>query len=310
MSHQAVTWAYEQDVQPTGAKFVLVTLANYANADGYCYPSQITLARDTGQSERAVRNHLDALEASGYLLRERRHAKSGHRKSDGFWLVGFRPLPADVAGSQPAEPAARPPAESAASETSLPATIVEPTGNYRHSLPADSAATIRGMNRQYEPSEEPSVLARAVAPRKGQRDIHWDTQVEIFGFSPARKTPEHGRWNKAVAIWRAMNATPDDMRRAALLYVERYPNMDFNAFALANRAENLLRGNRPQAPPSVNSIKNPGIRALVETTDEEYDDAARRFRRQDRRPGELFGDPRRLGAGEEAPKPDVLRRAR
>ena len=63
MSHQAVTWAYEQDVTPSGAKFVLVTIANYASGEGYCYPGQGKLAKDTGLSERSVRAHLDRLEA-------------------------------------------------------------------------------------------------------------------------------------------------------------------------------------------------------------------------------------------------------
>ena len=145
MSHQAVVWAYEQDVQPSGSKFVLVTLA-----------------KDTGQSVRAVRAHVAKLEDAGVLVRERRHAKSGHRRSDGFWLVGFKALPADVAANQPAEPAARPPATVAASEPSLPANNVAPTGNYRHSLPADSAAPYIERTVSIDPSEEPRGYATEV----------------------------------------------------------------------------------------------------------------------------------------------------
>jgi hypothetical protein len=155
VSHQAVTWAYEQDIQPCGTKFVLVTLANYANSDGYCYPSQETLAKDTGLSVRAVRDHIGKLEAVGCVQRERRHAKSGQRRSDGFWLVGFKALPADVAASQPADSAASQPARVAASATSLPADSVKPTGNERQSLPAESAAPYIEGTVNIEPSEEP-----------------------------------------------------------------------------------------------------------------------------------------------------------
>jgi hypothetical protein len=86
MSNQAVTWAYAQDVKPAGAKFVLVTLANFADADGHCYPSQRRLAEDSGLSERAVRDHLTALEARDFIRRSARRRKDGSRTSDAFDL--------------------------------------------------------------------------------------------------------------------------------------------------------------------------------------------------------------------------------
>lgn len=85
MSHWASTWAYEQDIQPCGRKFVLVALAGFADEDGFCYPSQDTLATMTGQEVRSVQRHLVALEKGGLIKRKHRR-KEGHRTSDGYTL--------------------------------------------------------------------------------------------------------------------------------------------------------------------------------------------------------------------------------
>jgi len=87
MSTWAVNWAYEQTVKPATRKFVLVSLANFADENGYCFPSQQTLASMTDQGVSTVREHLKALESEGIISREHRYAKQGGgRTSDGFWL--------------------------------------------------------------------------------------------------------------------------------------------------------------------------------------------------------------------------------
>lgn len=63
-------------------KYLLMTLANYADADGSCFPSQSRLADDTGLSERSVRSHLDALEEQGLIVRTARRRADGSRASD------------------------------------------------------------------------------------------------------------------------------------------------------------------------------------------------------------------------------------
>lgn len=86
MSVWASTWAYEQTVKPASRKFTLVALANFANEDGYCFPSQETLASMTDQGVSTVREHLKTLEADKFISREPRYKKGGGRTSDGFWL--------------------------------------------------------------------------------------------------------------------------------------------------------------------------------------------------------------------------------
>ena len=100
MSFWTEKWAYEQQPGSSGAKFVLVCLAHYADENAYCYPSQKKLAAMTGMKERTVRSHLAQLEEDGYIRREERRADSGYRTSDGIWLKMEEhelKLPAEIA---------------------------------------------------------------------------------------------------------------------------------------------------------------------------------------------------------------------
>ena len=95
MSITALNWAFSAKVKSSNAKFILVALSNYADEDGYCYPSQARLARDTGQSERSVRRHLAQLEADQWITRSERRRKNGSRTSDAFnlnWAERKRPI--------------------------------------------------------------------------------------------------------------------------------------------------------------------------------------------------------------------------
>jgi hypothetical protein len=87
MSSWATSWAYEQDVKPCGTKAVLVALAHFADADGFCYPGQELLADMTAQGTSTVREHLKKLEHAGLINRQHRYGKDGKRMSDGFNLL-------------------------------------------------------------------------------------------------------------------------------------------------------------------------------------------------------------------------------
>ncbi len=286
-----MTWAYAQDIQPSSAKFVLVTLANYASPDGYCYPSQETLARDTGQSPRSVWSHLADMESRGILVRERRNDKHGHRKSDGFWLVGFKPLPEESASSLPEESASR--------NESLLATSAIPTRNERQSLLATAAEPYIEGTVSIEPSVEPSVTARTRA-----RDEHWDVLVDIFGFSPTPKTDEHGAWNRALKTWRAIGATADDVRYVADRYREEYPRMAFTVSAITRHAEQLLHGTRP--PPSITEL-HPAHQAIAAYRREDNVDYQRIVSQQTARPESLPTGARGNRSGVVSTRADVRR---
>ena len=54
------------NVKPT-RKLVLVALADNANDDGFCWPSQRLIALKASISERKCRDHLHALEQDGWV---------------------------------------------------------------------------------------------------------------------------------------------------------------------------------------------------------------------------------------------------
>lgn len=64
MSIQAIAWAFGVPVTPT-QKLVLLGLANYADAQGRCWPSVGRLVERTGLSERAVQMALRAIRTRG-----------------------------------------------------------------------------------------------------------------------------------------------------------------------------------------------------------------------------------------------------
>ncbi len=66
---------------PRGQRFVLVKLCDCANDEGLCYPSQETLAEDTGFAATAVRQHIKWLKEHNFIKSARRQS-GRERKSD------------------------------------------------------------------------------------------------------------------------------------------------------------------------------------------------------------------------------------
>lgn len=76
MSIQALNWALNQDsIENSGAKFVLLLLANYADENGQCWPSRETIAKKTAMSVRSVQNHINWLAENGYLKWTNEHTE-------------------------------------------------------------------------------------------------------------------------------------------------------------------------------------------------------------------------------------------
>ena len=66
---------------PRGQRFVLVKLCDCANDEGLCYPSQETLAEDTGFATTAVRQHIKWLKENNFIKSARRQ-RGRERQSD------------------------------------------------------------------------------------------------------------------------------------------------------------------------------------------------------------------------------------
>jgi hypothetical protein len=79
MSWQATAHAVEQKTGSPHSKLILLLLANRADEDGICWPSQNNLADQSEQSADTVQRHLKNLEDGGFIRRVR------SRRTRGRW---------------------------------------------------------------------------------------------------------------------------------------------------------------------------------------------------------------------------------
>jgi hypothetical protein len=112
MSIKAIDWATERPIDSHGAKLLLVLIANYANEQGYAWPGQETLARQTRATRKSIIRWLAELERDGYLTRFRRGGDGSGRRSNLYrlnleqcppddTLPGRLSPPADTLGNVP-----------------------------------------------------------------------------------------------------------------------------------------------------------------------------------------------------------------
>ncbi len=150
---KAIAWAFNCQEKP-GPKWVLVCLAWHADKTTWkAKPGIPLLVRETGLKERAVSQHLDALEQSGLISRERRYVPygpaKGKRMSDQFVLLATDPaLSANSADTVPAK--------SATSDNGVTRTIRHDNPQISTSQPADSASAYIRIEPSKEPNVEPS----------------------------------------------------------------------------------------------------------------------------------------------------------
>jgi DNA-binding transcriptional ArsR family regulator len=88
-AYAAPAWAAEQRFGKQGGvglHATLLTLANYADEEFSCFPSNERVAEETEQDERTVRRHIELLRELGLVSSKRRHSKQGFRTSDRHYL--------------------------------------------------------------------------------------------------------------------------------------------------------------------------------------------------------------------------------
>ena len=82
MSVQAITAAMALRSTSPSEKLLLLVLANYADENMRCWPSQRRLADDTGLTDRTIRKLLSDMEQRGIIARTERQRDDGSRASD------------------------------------------------------------------------------------------------------------------------------------------------------------------------------------------------------------------------------------
>lgn len=123
MGVYAMQWAFQAPIHISGAKFILVALAEHArdndSGNWTCFPSVKRLSRWTAQGERTIERHLSWLVAEGWISREiRRHKRRGESLYFYELLRAKAPSDWDV-GAQRVHEEARTAANLAAKHTPL-----------------------------------------------------------------------------------------------------------------------------------------------------------------------------------------------
>jgi len=116
MSIRAVAWALSALCPTPLAKLVLIKLADCANEEGECWPSQARIAADCGVTRKTVNYQLKVLAEADLLRAEQRVGKHG-KQANHYFLRCNAATHSDVTpalhpdvttGSQPIEPSLEP----------------------------------------------------------------------------------------------------------------------------------------------------------------------------------------------------------
>lgn len=150
MSVHAYAWAWQQPVNDSTDRLVLIALCEFADATGLCWPSVPTVARMTGLHRTTVFRSIAQLVDDGHLLRAKGRGKSNTYRLN---LSGPR-----YASERPDLPAGADPATARSRREARESLFVEPS--YPHPSPSatgDPSPSATGVDkpvaeRYYDPS--------------------------------------------------------------------------------------------------------------------------------------------------------------
>lgn len=208
MSVQAMTWAWQQDLEPVD-KLVLLALANRSNHEtGVCFPGQKLIAQECSMSDRSVRRHLKNLEKLGLIQRRPRMRGQGRgRTSDEYRIAFFQSD--NLSGKT--RPTGQDDTTNRTTTDDQPDTgvLAEPEENRKGNQPL------------------------AAAPRERKNDPLWDTMLRVCGIDPNGLTKTaRGQINAALKELRDIAATPADLQAKAAAYRKTWPEMSITPTAL------------------------------------------------------------------------------
>lgn len=147
MSVDALRWAFNVPVGHPTRKLILIALADYADEDNHCWPSQKKLASRAECSVDTIQRHLAALEVDGLIERQKGTGRvGGGRACDSYRLV----LSGDESRNL------RPMVEGDESRNLRPIRKPQTEGGNGRKQGGARAAPVRLSNRE-SPTESPSV---------------------------------------------------------------------------------------------------------------------------------------------------------
>lgn len=214
MSYQTQTWAAQQRTGDVGIKATLMALANYADENHSCYPSQATLAYDTEQGERTVRRQLKHMEESGFLQRTPQGRRDGGRGPDRYILA----VPPQEVSGQSGQEVSGQSGQGVSGQIGGGFPAIAVAGELPEELPENLFAA-----EQARPPKKPR-----------PPDPVWDAMVGVCGLTGATPTPrERDAWNGAAKGLRVVQATPDEISRRGAEHRRRWPQASLTPTSLA-----------------------------------------------------------------------------
>jgi hypothetical protein len=208
MSWQATAWAERQKTGSPARKVLLLVLANYADANGLCWPSQATLAEGTEQSIDTVQRQLRKLEADGHIQREKR-VRAGGLWPGHTYRLNMSTEPQSAARSEP------PPGRNEHGHRAAMSTVTgpqalrhEPSKNNQREKPippsppdrvADTAGTTEKEDRPIVPSFDGVFMASGAAGPRGPALAQWnklsvEDRLAVGSFANVAGIDTGGAW--------------------------------------------------------------------------------------------------------------------
>jgi hypothetical protein len=220
MGLHAMQWAFHAPIHSTGAKFLLVALAEHARDEGEgrwtCFPSIKRLSKWTAQGERTVERHLAWLVAEGWISRQTR---SRRREGDSAYFYTLHSENAEL------EPAAR-------------ADHDRESGQNRIKTPSDRSVFDRQIGAKHPPisTPTPAKLAPAyieepviepVNEPNAPEPLAIETSFAAFWSAYPNQIEQRGAQAIFARLIRRREATPEALvsgaRRYAALVRDRAP---------------------------------------------------------------------------------------
>lgn len=238
MSVEALTWAKKvrlpeppKDAHTSrlSAKAILMSLADYADADGIAYPSVTTIADETEQSQRAAQYALKWLESVGLIERQPRFRTPNGRQTSNVYVLPMRGAPG---ASPPVQPGAPPPVQP-------PAPHEPPEGV---SPPSDEGGGARPpKSRKPDPIFDELATMENMNPYqlpKGAGSRVRKVQVEIAGHTPGITVEELRRRR---ANWPLLFRGRDEATFSIEAFAKWWPRLDDPDGSRARRARDEQR---------------------------------------------------------------------
>lgn len=203
MSWQATAWVSNVEAGGPSGKLLLYALANYADENGRCWPSDARLMADTEMAERTIRDWKRKLEDAGLITVERRRNAAGTWSADEIRL--------EMAGKKAPVSCVSPPANAAGGGDSTTG-ISRPDHRQMTAEPPASDSNPPTPPYKAEPSEEPPIepIERESASARDR-----EKSVEKWLKQNHPRWPSFVSDSGGAALRAALDITDDERAAAA-----------------------------------------------------------------------------------------------